>query len=210
MEATYTVWMRWRLEHDYYPDGICRGMELELSPRSRAGLKKRDLLFRKAGPGEWCLLGNERSWCDGEEIELLLNVTDRHLFFATSGEIGRVYPFALQQDGSTVVVGFKAKSLVWEYILFARPEREFGQLELADATGGLVFGEPEEEVFMGRQVLKTLTTTSVPLREDYDYQLRLYEQKPLGRKMICSRVLFPVPGGFVKAGEGCIRQVVYF
>lgn len=210
MNENYKVWMRWRLEHEYYGQDTGFGLVLSLKPCCRESLRKRNLIFRPTAPGEWCLLGNERSWSDEEEFFFELKITDTRLLYVTEGEIPQEYASCLQETDNTIVLGYKAKTLVWEYILIPRTEREYGRLELTDMSGRLAFKATEPVWFMGKEVLKIETENGVPLREYYDYQIRLWEHRALGRKVLCNRVAFPVPGAFLAEGQGRIRQVIYF
>lgn len=208
MKEAGDIWMRWRVMHEYYKGGICKGMELEISPRSSRLLKRRGGVFEKTGSNEWVLWGSGGEIEAGDEVVLKLRVTDNRLFYVTEGEIETEYRFPLQQRGEEISLDFRSKRMVWEYILLPRAEREVGKPEVVDMSGVLTFTTPERIRFMGQEGMRTETTEKVLLCECYSYQLRLYEQKAFGRKMVCGKVAFPGPEGFI--GGGRLRAVVYF
>lgn len=208
MKDECKIWMRWQIEHEYYRDRLCRGMELQVSHRSRLLLQKRGLHFEQSGLNEWLLWGKEEEPDEDDEIVLELKVMDNRLFYVTVGEIATEYGYTLHEKEEVFVLEFKVKRMFWEYILLPRVERETGKFELVDVTGKLTFGVPENVEFMDRKALRVETAEEVLLCEHYDYQLRLYEQKILGRKIICGRIPCPVPEGF--SGNGRLREIIYF
>lgn len=108
------------------------------------------------------------------------------------------------------VLAFFSRRLKWEYIFVARNGKADRKLLLAEITGRLKFGDMEQSDFSGFPVWRCLTQEPVTLHESYDYVLRLFEEKPMGRRLLCRELDFPRLGQYAVENTGLIRQVVYY
>lgn len=210
----YRVFFSWRLFHEYYTGNVCRGIELIPDARTKELFRKRGAGFKKMAVNEWVLFGGDGVEWDGEdEVVLKIKVVEQDLWYVTVGleELDelRVRP-GEGEPGGNVEMEMKVKTLRWEYLLLARKWVEGQQLELAEASGRLQFSKPELVEVNGNKCWRTVTAEPVLFHETYDYQLRLTEQRPLGKRMLCKRVVFPEPGRYTDAPAGCVRQVVYY
>lgn len=54
----YDVLYRLKLEHEYYSDKICRGIDVRVEPSTVKLLQCRGIIFKQTAVNEWCLLGD--------------------------------------------------------------------------------------------------------------------------------------------------------
>ncbi len=110
------------------------------------------------------------------------------------------------------VLHFPAPSVRWEYLFVSLSSSvmKASQLALEDTTGTVAFSDFEAQTAYGREVYLTVSTSLVPMRETYGCRLRLTEREAGKRKrVLLSHVDFPLPGRFLNAGKGVIRQICY-
>lgn len=115
-------------------------------------------------------------------------------------------------------LSYHERSLYWEYILIPRnrPDEEL-TLFLTEATGKITFDEPVPTQWNNTRAYQTRSTSPVPLRARYPFQLQLYEKKRFGsggsdlmRRMLCKRVAPPTPGQFLPRTPETIQHILYF
>lgn len=115
-------------------------------------------------------------------------------------------------------LSYHVPSLYWEYLLIPRNgQSEERSLLLSDATGEISFDAPVPTLWNGSKAYKTRSTSPIPLRAHYPFQLQLYEKKGFGpagsdivRRLLSKRVHFPMPGQFVPSALHSIQQILYF
>lgn len=109
-----------------------------------------------------------------------------------------------------VALVFRETYYYWEYCLVPRdPERTGRTLHLHDDTNRLVFNGPHAGRYLDRPAWRFRSQMPVAARMNYDYQLRILEETPFGRKTLMKRAAYPLPGRFAQAERDCIRQVIY-
>ncbi len=208
------VLIKWKVVHGFYSGGLCRGVELSPDSRTLKLLKRRGGMWRKLAGNEWGILGTrEVEWDEEDEIVLERSITDGVFLYVTenSADFQQVaYPVSAIKPGDEIVLDFKVKELNWEYVFIPREGQDEKQIELLETDGLLHFSPMERVVESGKQAWRTVTEEKVVLQEKYSYHLRLLERKVLGSRVLSKNVLFPRPGQFVYAAEGCVRQVVYY
>ena len=152
-------------------------------------------------------------WDEEDEIVLERSITDGVFLYVTENpdDFQKVVVAApAMKPGEERVLDFKVKELRWEYIFIPREGQTERKIELLEASGLLHFSVMERVTESGKQGWRTVTDEKVKLQDKYDYQLRLVEHKALGSRVLNKNVVFPRPGQFIYAAEGCIRQVVYY
>lgn len=208
------VFIKWKIVHGYYTGGLCRGIEIVPDFRTQNLLKRRGAMFRKLAANEWGVIGTkEVEWDEEDEFVFERNITDAAFLYVTANPEDFkkvVLPLSAVKPGEERVLEFRAKELKWEYIFIPRGRSAEGRIELVEMSGLLHFSEMEEVTEAGEQAWRTVTLERVKLQEKYEYQLRLIERKVLGSRILNKNVVFPRPGQFIYAAEGCIRQMVFF
>ena len=208
------VLIKWRIVHGYYSGGICRGIELSPTCQTMELLRRRGVMFRKFAENEWGILGTDETvWNEEDEIVLERKITDGLFLYVTENPedfqqiaIGAGMMGPEQEN----ILNFEVKALKWEYIFIPREGQVERQIELLETSGLLHFSVMEKVVELGKAAWRTVTEEKVAFRENYDYQFRLIERKVLGNRVLNKNLVFPRPGQFIYAGEGCIRQMVYY
>lgn len=204
----FGVLVQWRIRHEYYRDGVCRGVELKPDEPTKGLLKRRDVRLKRLGVNVWGLVGPEDvSWDEEDEVGMEVKVKDAYWRYYTEGELpGRL----VWRPGEAVEkeVVCRAKRLRWEYVVLMREWRDDCVLELKETEERLVFGKEGETGMNGMRGVRFVSAEAVRLEEKYDYRLRLSERKPLGNKILAKELPFPLPGRFPECGEGYIRSVV--
>lgn len=208
------VFIKWKIIHGYYTGGLCRGLEIVPDFRTQNLLKRRGAMFRKLAANEWGVIGTkEVEWDEEDEFVFERNITDAAFLYVTENPEDFkkvVLPLSAVKPGEERVLEFRAKELKWEYIFIPRGRSAEGRIELVEMSGLLHFSEMEKVTEAGEQAWRTVTLERVKLQEKYEYQLRLIERKVLGSRILNKNVVFPRPGQFIYAAEGCIRQMVFF
>lgn len=208
------VLIKWKAVHGYYSGGLCRGIGLSPGLQTLKLLKRRGAMFRKLAENEWGILGTQSvEWDEEDEIVLERSITDGVFLYVTENpdDFQKVVVAApAMKPGEERVLDFKVKELRWEYIVIPREGQTERKIELLEASGLLHFSVMERVTESGKQGWRTVTDEKVKLQDKYDYQLRLVEHKALGSRVLNKNVVFPRPGQFIYAAEGCIRQVVYY
>lgn len=208
------VFIKWKIVHGYYTGGLCRGIEIVPDFRTQNLLKRRGAMFRKLAANEWGVIGTkEVEWDEEDEFVFERNITDAAFLYVTENPEDFkkvVLPLSAVKPGEERVLEFRAKELKWEYIFIPRGRSAEGRIEFVEMSGLLHFSEMEKVTEAGEQAWRTVTLERVKLQEKYEYQLRLIERKVLGSRILNKNVVFPRPGQFIYAAEGCIRQMVFF
>lgn len=246
----YSILLALEIEHDYYRDKRCRGMEVRMDRERDRTVLNNKLVFRQVEVNRWLLLG-ETGDSDKEQegrVRLVLRIcvpgftwfTDLPGFcpgmmfgieilpgmsqvtiagggidWRERGGVGQIGMLAMDLATGTelpreVNLKFYSRRLKWEYMFVSRDGKADRQLELTDVSGQLKFGDMEMSDFCGGPAWRCKTDGDVLLQEGYDYVLRLFEVKPMGRKLLCKSLEFPQLGRFVAEDAGVIRQVVYY
>lgn len=123
---------------------------------------------------------------------------------------------AKAETPKTVCLQFHAAEYQWEYLFIScnkeniSPER----LRLEEYSGKLTFGPFEKVIEFDMEMLRTISLDKIPLREQYEYRLRLTSATGEGdncpRQMLLRQVIPPKPGAFLSKDPEFIRQICYF
>lgn len=210
----YRILRKWRVLHGYYRERECRGVVLQPTPQCVALMKRRGAAWKRLAVNEWGVLGDGgMEWETGDEVVAEVKIIDSGFWYFTLdpdrvGELrGGMTGEGAEED---VLLEYGVKQFRWEYILVARNGGNGRRLQLEEQSGRLRFEEAEETLVMGMPALRLVSVETVEAREVYGYQLRLVEWMPLGKRLLCKDVAHPRPGVFADAGEGCVRQVIYY
>lgn len=209
----YQILIKWKILHNYYQNGVCRGMVLQPDQMTSVLLHRRACFIKQLAVNEWVLLGEMGTeWEQEDELVLEVKVTDNKLYYVTEGEIRYKWPVlpGEVEFGLELIQYYEAKSLMWEYICVPRVLREGGQLIIKDKTGGLDFSVAEEAMLMGQKAARITTLQPVKLCEVYNYQLVLMEKRNFGEKVLCRQVPYPEPGRFGGEIGKVVRQIMYY
>lgn len=211
---TYSIWLMWRLEHQYYGKGICKGVELVPDEFSRMLIWKRGGIWKRLAGNVWGIVGvGAPRWDDEDNVKVNVNITVPFFYYCTEKEDIQekleVIPAGMKW-GEEVIIEYRARQFFWEYILIGRGKRETGNLTLEEINGLLEFENTGETEIYGQRAFRIISKTAVGMKELYAYNIRLIEQRTLGKQILCREVGFPQPGVFKDVPEGFIRQVVYF
>lgn len=208
----YGILLKWRLEHEYYPDGICRGVDLYPDAATQTLFLRQKLLFKRLAVNEWAVCGKKNTaWREDDRIVLEKKVQDPELFYVTveQEEDWEISPQACE-PGEEIRIHYRVKCLFWEYLLIAREEEEARPLEIREVRDRLKFKAPEKITFEGREAWKVVSEEPVELRENYDFRLQLIRKEAFGERVIYRQLPFPQPGRFRSGEENGIRQLVYY
>lgn len=106
---------------------------------------------------------------------------------------------------------FRAPECRWEYLLVPRAGDTVAaeRYLLEEADGKLHFPPFEPELIYGRELLRTISEESIPMRERYGYRLRVVAPAGSGgrKQTILRHLAPPEPGRFLDAARGVLRQV---
>ncbi|MDL2256544.1 hypothetical protein LJC44_03495 [Parabacteroides sp. OttesenSCG-928-G06] len=201
----YRIIARVTVTHRYFPDGICGDLNLYPTPESKQLFIRRQMICKKTQPNEWVFLQTpcmDGSFADSDEVfSLLLEYTDPSFLQYTQTEspemkkgiakqIDLTLP-ARQEKEVVVAHTFETKKMYWKYLLFPRVETgKKRSIKLTELSGKLTF-KANEEIVQGRKATAFRTKEPVVLSESYPYQLRLYEEKEHGEKLLSQWVPFP-------------------
>lgn len=210
MEESFEILAEWKVIHEYYRKGICRCIEMVPDRKTKVLLGRRGVKFKKNAVNEWVILGKKDVvWDEEDKVVLDVRIKDPYFGYYTETGLPAVIgwnPGEKRED--SFVYTCLVKRLKWEYIFLMRKWRGDCRLELREAEGKLNFRQEETVTVAGYKGIRIVSVKPVELRETYDYRLRLYEQKPLGSKVLLQYLPFPLPGKFPECGEGCIREIV--
>lgn len=116
----------------------------------------------------------------------------------------------------TCILHFPARKVYWEYIFIPRDKDNSipaGSLLLEDTTGKVIFRNLYKTQAYGREVWRTKSIKSIPVRSVYDCRLRLVVQpveEGSSKHILLRQVKPPEYGQFQSRRADCLRQVCYY
>ncbi|MDH6343900.1 hypothetical protein M2480_002253 [Parabacteroides sp. PFB2-12] len=219
----YQIILKVVITHSYFPDGVCRSLDLYPTPESKQLFLRRQMVCKKIKPNEWVFLqaaSSDGSFRDtDEQLSLCLESTDPSFSLYTrleeAFETGRVIKQldvtlpAVQKAPVEINHVFEAKKMFWVYALLPRVEtgrkRNIKLIELSDKVA---FDKKEYVVLYERTATTFRSKKQIPLSNSYPFQLRLYEEKEHGDKLLSQYIPFPQPEDTNKNNE--IITYIYY
>lgn len=124
--------------------------------------------------------------------------------------------FAAAQRGTpmTCTLRFRARQCKWEYLLISHNMSclDSAQYLMEEQSGEITFTSFEKVNVYGKDALRTVSQEMIPMKEHYTCKLKvcLSAGETGRRQVLLKHVPFPVPGRFLDAEAGLLRQVCYF
>ncbi|MDH6313655.1 hypothetical protein M2137_002445 [Parabacteroides sp. PFB2-10] len=218
----YQIIAKVTITHTYFPDGVCRSLDLYPTPESKQLFLRRQMVCKKMKPNEWVFLqapSSDGSFRDAEErFTLVLESTDPSFLLYTRLEepvaTGRIVKQleitlpAVQKKAIEITHAFETKEMFWKYALLPRVATGGKRkIKLMELSGKLAFDKKEEVVYE-RTATTFRTKQPVSLSTAYPFQLRLYEEKEHGDRLLSQWIPFPQPEDTNKSDE--IIKYIYY
>lgn len=219
---TFKIIFRISLMHDFYKDGKCRAIDVNLTDETRQLFMRRGIHFRPMGTGEWALISlNDWSFDTSDELSLVLEVRDPDFFYYTESSdilknISRgkiVLPFQVTGTDN-MVLSFQAREVYLGYKFISRTKKEERELQIKSTKTYFTFKKVQ---FIEKEnSYYYCSETKIKLKESYDFSLSLTENISLGgdlhtteTKVLISGMPFPKPGRIYTDDIDCIQEIVY-
>lgn len=128
----------------------------------------------------------------------------------------KIFSDAKAETPETVRLQFHVPEYLWEYLFVPRGGERISpeKLRLEESGGKLTFKPFETVTEYGREMLRTVSTDKIPLREQYKYRLRLITVTGEGdnrpKQVLLRQVEPPKPGVFLNDDRESIRKICYF
>ncbi len=218
MFGTYKVVYQLTIKHAYFQNGVCPDVTVSLTAESNRFLFRMQMIFKHIEENQWALLALDSTHCDSEWTELFtLQLVAASPVFWEYTDItcpqDRMILDELQVSLSNQVlkdvfagrplqadVFFQSKQAFWMYVLIpgaAETDKETERkIKLTDLSGQLVFERQEDIEVSGKTGQTFRTAEPVNLKDAYDYQLRLFEEKEYGDKLLKQWLDYPQPGAY--------------
>jgi hypothetical protein len=108
-----------------------------------------------------------------------------------------------------IKVQYNSLKVIWEFILIPRNSTNNKTLVLKEVEERLELSQLDEiEVTPGQLAYKGYTTELIPLKENYNYQIQLWELRDSGKKMILEDMPLPKAGEFSKNYSNNNSQII--
>lgn len=219
----FQVIVRITINHSYSRDHICRHIELLPDPASAQLFRQRQITCKRTAPNQWVLLqscnqnGTFRQWED--KLSMLLRFTAPTFLHYTRidnavapdcilHEFAIVLP-ADQNEPIEISHTLEAKQMYWKYVMLPRVDNgQKRKIKLLELGNRLSFKIKENISYHGKIATVFRSEKPIALADTYPFQLRLYEEKEHGEKLLSQLLPFPRPENQEKNDE--ITQYIYY
>lgn len=116
---------------------------------------------------------------------------------------------AQTESESITNITFQPPAYYWEYIFITRNTSTGKTLELYDKEHLLTFDKGTHIEYLGHPAQCFRSAENPPIIKQPKSKIRLYEVLPAGKRELYTQLPPPVPGEFIDAPPGVIRQIVY-
>lgn len=211
MDITYKIIAEITVHHDYFTNGSCPDIELHPDEKTKWICYRLQLVFKQINENCWVVLAPDNTDCSvpwEETLEFLVKITNTDFWLYTDLQKGNngLHPGnikvtlsqksvadALKGNFLKESLSFDALKVYWKYIFVANAGNGLpGKMRFLDQSSQpLQFKQTGVTEVGGKTGVVFTSTKPITLKDTYAYRFELYEDKPLGEKLLRKQIEYP-------------------